>query len=100
MFSANFDFKKLAIEEIQKYSRPHLVSLAARLAHGVRPEDYRRWGEPGIRAQLLNIKERKLEMDFVVEGDAKSTHILNAVSPGWTCAMPFAEYVVDGIEKR
>jgi L-2-hydroxyglutarate oxidase LhgO len=100
MFSANFDFKKLAIEEIQKYSRPHLVSLAARLAHGVRVEDYRRWGEPGIRAQLLNIKERKLEMDFVVEGDAKSTHILNAVSPGWTCAMPFAEYVVDGIEKR
>jgi L-2-hydroxyglutarate oxidase LhgO len=100
MFSANFDFKKLAIEEIQKYSRPHLVSLAARLAHGVRPEDYRRWGEPGIRAQLLNIKERKLEMDFVVEGDAKSTHILNAVSPGWTCAMPFAEYVVDGIERR
>ena len=100
MFSANFDFKKLAIEEIQKYSRPHLVSLAARLAHGVRTEDYRRWGEPGIRAQLLNIKERKLEMDFVVEGDAKSTHILNAVSPGWTCAMPFAEYVVDGIEKR
>jgi L-2-hydroxyglutarate oxidase LhgO len=100
MFSANFDFKKLAIEEIQKYSRPHLVSLAARLAHGVRPEDYRRWGEPGIRAQLLNIKERKLEMDFVVEGDANSTHILNAVSPGWTCAMPFAEYVVDGIMKR
>jgi L-2-hydroxyglutarate oxidase LhgO len=100
MFSSNFDFKKLAIEEIQKYSRPHLVSLAARLAQGVRPEDYRQWGEPGIRSQLLNIKERKLEMDFVVEGDAGSTHILNAVSPGWTCAMPFAEYVVDGIEKR
>jgi L-2-hydroxyglutarate oxidase LhgO len=100
MFSANFDFKKLAIEELQKYSRPHLVSLAARLAHGVRTEDYRRWGEPGIRAQLLNIKERKLEMDFVVEGDAKSTHVLNAVSPGWTCAMPFAEYLVDGIERR
>jgi L-2-hydroxyglutarate oxidase LhgO len=99
MFSANFDFKKLAIEELQKYSRPHLVSLASRLAHGVRREDYRRWGEPGIRAQLLNIKERKLEMDFVVEGDAGSTHILNAVSPGWTCAMPFADYVVDGIER-
>ena len=97
MISANFDFRKLAIEEIQKYSRPHLVSLAARLAHGVRPRDYRHWGEPGIRAQLLNIKERKLEMDFVIEGDFRSTHILNAVSPGWTCSMPFAEYVVDKI---
>lgn len=98
MISANFDFRSLAIEEIQKISRRHLVSLASRLAQGVRPADYRHWGEPGIRAQLLNIKERKLEMDFVIEGDGRSTHILNAVSPGWTCSMPFAEYVVDRIK--
>ena len=97
MFSSNFDFKKLAVEELQKYSRPHLVALASRLAHGVRPEHYKRWGEPGIRAQLLDIRNRKLEMDFVVEGDSKSTHILNAVSPGWTCAIPFAGHVVDRI---
>jgi len=100
MISANFDFRELAVEEMRKYSRRHLVSLASRLAQGVRPGDYREWGEPGIRAQLLNIKERKLEMDFVVEGDGESTHVLNAVSPGWTCAMPFAEYVVDRIEKE
>ena len=98
MISANFDFRNLAIEEIKKYSRRHLVSLASRLAHGVRPADYQHWGEPGIRAQLLNIKERKLEMDFVIEGDRRSTHILNAVSPGWTCSMPFAEYVTDRIQ--
>ena len=66
MFSSNFDFKKLAIEEIQKYYRPHLVSLATHLAEGVQTSDYKRWGEPGIRAQLLNIKTRKLEMDFVI----------------------------------
>jgi L-2-hydroxyglutarate oxidase LhgO len=99
MISANFDFRQLAVEELQKYSRPHLVALASRLAHGVRREHYRRWGQPGIRAQLLNIRERKLEMDFVVEGDHRSTHILNAVSPGWTCSMPFAEYVVDRVQK-
>lgn len=99
MISADFDFKKLAIEELQKYSRPHLVALAAGLAHGVRPGDYKRWGRPGIRAQLLDIRTRKLEMDFVIEGDARSTHILNAVSPGWTCAIPFARHVVDRIEK-
>lgn len=99
MFSSSFDFKKFAVEEVQKYSRPHLVDLASRLAHGVRLEDYTRWGEPGIRAQLLDIKARKLEMDFVVEGDEHSTHLLNAVSPGWTCSIPFARYVVDRIEK-
>jgi len=100
MVSANFDFKKLALEEIRKYSRLHLVSLASKLAHGVKASDYTHWGEPGIRAQLLDIKARKLEMDFVIEGDAKSTHVLNAVSPGWTCSIPFAGYVVDLIEKK
>jgi L-2-hydroxyglutarate oxidase LhgO len=99
MFSSSFDFKKLAIEEIRKYSRPRLVALASKLAHGVRAQDYTRWGEPGIRAQLLDIKARKLEMDFVIEGDAQSTHLLNAVSPGWTCSIPFARYVVDRIDQ-
>jgi len=99
MMSANFDFQKLALEELRKYSRPHLVALASRLADGVRPEDYTRWGEPGIRAQLLDIQKRKLEMDFVIEGDNHSTHLLNAVSPGWTCSIPFARYAVDQIQK-
>lgn len=99
MMSSRFDFQKLALEEVRKYSRPNLVALASRLAHEVKPEHYTRWGEPGIRAQLLDIKNRKLEMDFVIEGDAHSTHLLNAVSPGWTCSIPFARYAVDQIEK-
>jgi L-2-hydroxyglutarate oxidase LhgO len=100
MLSSEFGFKQLAIEELKKYSKPHLVDLASRLATDVRREHYTRWGAPGIRAQLLDIKNRKLEMDFVVEGDNNSTHLLNAVSPGWTCSIPFAAYVADGIEKR
>lgn len=95
MFSSNFDFHKLAIEELRKYSRPYLVKLASELATGIEPSQYTKWGEPGIRAQLLDVHARKLEMDFVIEGDANSTHILNAVSPGWTCSMPFAEHVCD-----
>jgi len=99
MMSSRFDFQKLALEEVRKYSRPHLVALASRLAHGVKPEHYTRWGEPGIRAQLLDIKNRKLEMDFVIEGDEHSTHLLNAISTGWTCSIPFARYAADQIEK-
>ena len=99
MFSSNFDFKKLAVEELQKHFRPHLVKLAARLARGIRLEHFKRWGEAGIRAQLLDIKARELVMDFVIEGDEHSTHLLNAVSPGWTCSIPFAQYVVARIEK-
>jgi hypothetical protein len=51
-----------------------------------------------IRAQLLNIKTKKLEMDFVIQSDSKSLHVPNAVSPAWTCALPFAKYVCDKIQ--
>jgi hypothetical protein len=33
-------------------------------------------------------------MDFVVRGDAHSTHVLNAVSPGWTSSLAVAEHIV------
>ncbi len=92
--SAGFDFRRLAVEEIRKNSRGVMVGLAARLADGVRREDYRRWGRPGIRAQLMDVENRTLVMDFVLEGDGRSLHVLNAVSPGFTCAMPFAAHVV------
>jgi L-2-hydroxyglutarate oxidase len=98
--SSNFDFKALAFREIKKYSRTKLVSLASSLAKGIEIKNYRQWGKPGIRAQLLNIREKKLEMDFVLEGDKESMHILNAVSPGFTCALPFAEYVCDQIDGK
>ena len=96
---SNFDFKQLAWEEIQKYYRPRLVELASNLLKEVKLQNYKLWGKAGIRAQLLNVKEKKLEMDFVLEGDSKSFHILNAVSPGFTCALPFAEYVCEEINR-
>lgn len=94
---AGFDFRHLALEEIRKNSRRVMVGLAARLIDGVAPEQYRRWGRPGIRAQLLDIETRTLVMDFLLEGDRKSLHVLNAVSPGFTCAFPFAAHVVDRV---
>ena len=66
---------------------------------GIQTKSFQNWGEPGIRAQLLNIRKRKLEMDFVTEGDDKSLHILNAVSPAFTCALPFAGFACDRIAK-
>ena len=100
MFKAGFDFKRLAIEEMKKYNRTYLLGKAAHLAQGVNQQNYPRWGKPGIRAQLLNIKNRQLEMDFVLEGDSNSFHVLNAVSPAFTCSIPFADYVVQQIQKK
>jgi L-2-hydroxyglutarate oxidase LhgO len=96
---AQFDYRRLAVEEIAKYSRRKMVSLASVLAEGVKEEHYRKWGRAGIRAQLLDITKKRLEMDFVLEGDGRSMHVLNAVSPAFTCSFPFAHHVCDQIEK-
>ena len=50
---------------------------------------------PGIRAQLVNADSGKLEQDFIVKRDRNVVHVLNAVSPGWTCSIPFARWIVD-----
>jgi L-2-hydroxyglutarate oxidase len=94
------NFRRLAWEELRKYHQPTLVRQAACLLDGMRASDYMRRGRSGIRAQLLDVERRRLEMDFVIEGDDRSFHVLNAVSPGFTCALPFAELVLDEIEKR
>lgn len=96
-FSSTFDFKRLAFEEIQKYMGRRIISLAGELLKGVQTSQYRHWGKPGIRAQLFDISKNKLETDFVLEGDRSSLHVLNAVSPGFTSAFPFAQFVVDRV---
>ena len=55
--------------------------------------------QPGIRAQLVDLRSGKLEQDFVIRQYLNSTHILNAVSPGWTCAIPFGRLVVKEVRK-
>jgi (S)-2-hydroxyglutarate dehydrogenase len=94
------NFRRLAVEEIRKYSRHYMVRRAGALAQNVRPEHYRRWGRPGIRAQLFDVRQRRLEMDFVIEADNKSLHVLNAVSPAFTCSLPFARHVVDKVAQE
>ena len=93
-------FRELAFEEVKKYSRSYLVSQAAKLADGVNPVDFKTWGRSGIRAQLINRSSQKLEMDFIIEGDKRSMHVLNAVSPAFTCALSFSRHVVEKIKKN
>jgi L-2-hydroxyglutarate oxidase LhgO len=98
--NAGFDFRGLAAQELRKYSRTNLATQASELAEGIDASGYRRWGKPGIRAQLLNTKTRTLVMDFLIEKDDKSLHVLNAVSPAFTCSIPFASHVCDQLERK
>jgi L-2-hydroxyglutarate oxidase LhgO len=47
----------------------------------------------GIRAQLYSRSTGEFVNDFVVFSSNSSTHILNAVSPGWTSSFAFAKYI-------
>jgi L-2-hydroxyglutarate oxidase LhgO len=91
----SFGFRSLAIEEVRKYNRRYFTSLAASMVRELDAGGFNQWGRPGIRAQLLDVTTDELVMDFVIEGDGASVHVLNAVSPAFTCAFPFAKHVVD-----
>jgi L-2-hydroxyglutarate oxidase LhgO len=82
-------FKKLVSDEVKTL-----------LQSGVDLGEISRQPKIGIRAQLFSKRNGKLEMDFVLEGDDKSTHILNAVSPGWTCSFSMAQHVVSILANR
>jgi L-2-hydroxyglutarate oxidase LhgO len=99
-FSPHHDFAALLKQELPKYSRSYLVKQASLLAEGINVADFNVRGKSGIRAQLFDLDQNKLEMDFVIEGDKNSTHVLNAVSPAWTCALSFAEYVYEFMKEK
>lgn len=52
-------------------------------------------GKAGIRSQLVDLNKRAFVQDFIVSESPGVIHILNAVSPGWTSALPFGRYIVD-----
>lgn len=90
-----FGFRSLAFEEIKKYNKKYFANLALNMVKSMDINGFNEWGQPGIRAQLLNVKTKELVMDFVVESDVNSIHVLNAVSPAFTCSLPFANWVVE-----
>lgn len=96
----SFHFRSLAIEEIKKYRKSNFINLSLKLVKDIDPNGFGEFLKPGIRAQLLNKETLELVQDFVLEGDEQSMHVLNAVSPAFTCAFPFAKYVVDEILKK
>lgn len=89
----NQNFRGLVREELGKYIKSGFVKSCARLAPCVSGADLVRSGKVGIRPQLMNVREKKLEMDFIIERAGRSTHVLNAISPAFTGALSFAQII-------
>lgn len=100
LFSKHHDVPRLICEEVPKYLKSAIVKQATSLVPSVAAQDFDHKGRTGVRAQLYHSHHNRLEMDFVVLHSEGRTHILNAVSPGWTSAFAFAAHVIQGILLR
>jgi L-2-hydroxyglutarate oxidase len=90
-----YKFQEIIKDEFPKFFTKFIVRDIAKLVPGI--EEVKVWQnlKPGIRAQLVNLETGKLEQDFIVRKYQNSTHVLNAVSPGWTSALPFGRWISD-----
>jgi (S)-2-hydroxyglutarate dehydrogenase len=87
------NIRRLAFREMRYYRKSNLVSESKELLDSI-THKFDRY-PAGIRAQLFDRKKKKLEMDFVIKKQGNICHVLNAVSPGFTCSFSFAKYIVD-----
>jgi len=94
------NFRSIAKNELRKYMKNLFVKEAKKMLPNISNRDFIKNRRPGLRAQLMDLKNKKLVDDFVILHKKNSTHILNAVSPAFTCSLPFAKHVVNEIEHR
>ncbi len=91
----SFNFRDLAIEEMKKFNRSFFLNEAFKLVNKKPMNPKYEWLRPGIRAQLIDLRTNELVNDFLVERGPNSIHVLNAVSPAFTCGFAFAEWIVE-----
>jgi L-2-hydroxyglutarate oxidase LhgO len=83
---------KIAWDELGKsYLKGRFVAAARELVPEARPGDFRK-SYAGIRAQLVST-DGDLVKEPVFERGPDSMHVLNAVSPGLTCSLPFGDHL-------
>jgi len=75
-------------------SKREFLRQAFTLVRGAEASDFekgRRHPRPARR------REGKLVDDITIERKGDALHVLNAVSPGLTCCLPFADYLAEEI---
>ena len=91
-------FRRLAHTELGKYRKKNFFAAVSKLMPELNYDDLVPSDKVGIRPQLINVREKKLEMDYVIEKTTDSLHVLNAISPAFTSSLAFAEWIVDRAE--
>lgn len=96
MYAANNqNFRRLVHAEFAKYRKRNFFWEVKKLLPQLTYEDLIPCNKVGIRPQLINVQEKRLEMDYVIEQTSDSLHVLNAISPAFTSSLAFAEWLVE-----
>ena len=99
MYLANHqNFRQLVHTELAKYRKKNFFAAVRKLMPELTYDDLVPSDKVGIRPQLINVREKRLELDFVIEKSPDSLHVLNAISPAFTSSLAFAEWIVDQSE--
>jgi L-2-hydroxyglutarate oxidase LhgO len=95
LFFKNPGFRTVTLTEPKKYISRFFFREVAHLIENLDRKDIQKGGKVGIRPQLVDWENKRLVTDFIVLKSGSSIHILNAVSPGFTGSMAFAEFIVE-----
>jgi hypothetical protein len=91
------NFRKYAWEEAKKFSKYNFLKSAQTLLPEIRENNLVSCSKVGIRPQLINNKTNEMVMDFVVGRGIRSIHVLNAISPAFTCSFSFAKLITENL---
>ncbi len=90
----NAGFRSAAMSEPKMMFKRFVFQEARKLVPKLELEDIVDADKVGIRAQLIHWPSKQLVTDFVLLQDGHSLHVLNAISPAFTCSFAFAKHIV------
>lgn len=93
------NFRNLVKISLSHSTKAGVIHSARRLMSQLHPSWVKASSKVGIRPQLLNTKEMRLEMDFVLKKGKRSIHVLNSISPAFTSSFAVAKYIVHEINE-
>ena len=91
-------FRRYVHEQAFLAVPPLLLRAAQELIPTVRAKHIELSQKVGIRSQLFNHRNQRLEEDFLCLPGPNSTHVLNAISPAFTASFALADLILDVAE--
>lgn len=98
-----YRYRRLLVRQwgarLRQRRKHYFWKSASRLVRGLQEEELIDDARVGIRPQLVH-QSGELVEDLLVQRTERSIHVLNVVSPGMTCSLAFARWLVDCVIYR